>query len=101
MASEIDVSKLVSEIAPAVAKSGKRTAVVDFVDPKGVPVEFGRPLADEISIGLAASGCKIVDRNHIREVLGEIKLSEKGLITAATAKRICLPRWDRAETGLA
>lgn len=84
-ASEIDVSKLVSAIAPGIAKSGKRTAVVDFVDPKGEPVEFGRPLADEISIGLATSGCKIVDRNHIRQVLGEIRLSEKGLITAATA----------------
>lgn len=87
-ASEIDVSKLACDIAPAIAKSGKRAAVVDFVNLKGDPTEFGRYLAEELSVALPACGpsLNLVDRTYVKAILAENKLSEKGLISPATAR---------------
>jgi TolB-like protein len=87
-ASEIDVSKLACDIAPAIAKSGKRAAVVDFVNLKGDPTEFGRYLAEELSVALPACGpsLNLADRTYVKAILAENKLSEKGLISPATAR---------------
>jgi TolB-like protein len=88
VASEIDVSKLACDIAPAIAKSGKRAAVVDFVNLKGDPTDFGRYLAEELSVALPACGpsLNLADRTYVKAILAENKLSEKGLISPATAR---------------
>src|SRR5690348_9881420 len=88
-ASEIDLSKLACDIAPAIAKSGKRAAVVDFLNLKGDPTEFGRYLAEELSVALPACGqpLNLADRTYVKAILTENKLSEKGLISPTTAKR--------------
>ena len=89
-AQEIDVQGLASKLAPAITNSGKRAvAVVDFVDLDGNRTQFGRYLAEELSVSLfsLAAHIEVVDRAHVKTILAEHKLAEKGLVDPATVRQ--------------
>lgn len=78
-------------IGQAMTKTGKRTvAVVDFTDLQGNATELGRFLAEQLSVALgeAAGGYEVIDRNHLRSILQEQKLSATGLVDPLTARKV-------------
>lgn len=66
----------------------KRVAVVDFTDLQGNRTEFGRFMAEELSVRIArqAIGFKVVDRMHISKLIEEKKFSLSGLVDTETAQ---------------
>jgi TolB-like protein len=86
-----DLRGLASSLAADVAAAGKKTiAVVDFTDLKGNSSELGRFLAEEFSVALTRThkGFEVVERNHLKAILTEHKLTATGLIDPATAKKL-------------
>lgn len=83
-----NISKTMAEKIAAVGK--KKVAVVDFTDLQGNVTELGRFIAEEFSISLASAGkgFTVVDRTHLKSILEEHKLSAKGLIDPATARKL-------------
>lgn len=64
--------------------------VTDFTDLDGNPTLIGKAIAEELSTALvkASSGYKVIDRTHLRTVLKEHKLSDSGLISPESAKKL-------------
>ncbi|WYD82339.1 MAG: FlgO family outer membrane protein [Candidatus Electrothrix gigas] len=64
-----------------------KIAVVDFTNLRGDVTELGRFIAEEFSVALVnnstGKGFKVVDRIHLKSIIKEHKLSEKGLIDTA------------------
>jgi curli biogenesis system outer membrane secretion channel CsgG len=78
-------------IGESMTKTGKRTvAVVDFTDLQGNATELGRFFAEQLSVELSTSGgtYEVIDRNHLRAILQEHKLSGTGLIDPQTARKV-------------
>jgi TolB-like protein len=91
LAYENEIQSLTGDLAKKITNSKKKViAVVDFTDLKGNITELGRFLAEELSISLAASdnGFEVVDRNHLKSLLQEYKLSMSGLIDLKTTQKI-------------
>src|ERR1035441_8565230 len=88
---QTDLRGVASSLAADVAAAGKNTiAVVDFTDLKGNSSELGRFLAEEFSVALTRThkGFEVVERNHLKAILTEHKLTATGLIDPATAKKL-------------
>jgi TolB-like protein len=70
--------------------SKKSVAVVDFTDLQGNATELGRFLAEQLSVALSTAGgaYEVIDRNHLRAILQEHKLSATGLIDPQTARKV-------------
>jgi TolB-like protein len=64
--------------------------VVDFTDLQGRVTEYGRFLAEEFSVALAANptGFKVIDRTNIKTILQEHKLASTGIIDPQTARKL-------------
>ncbi len=80
-------------IGGSMTKTGKKTvAVVDFTDLQGNATELGRFLAEQLSVALSTAGgtYEVIDRNHLRAILQEHKLSTTGLIDPQTARKVGL-----------
>ena len=80
-------------IGGSMTKTGKKTvAVVDFTDLQGNATELGRFLAEQLSVALSTAGgtYEVIDRNHLRAILQEHKLSATGLIDPQTARKVGL-----------
>jgi TolB-like protein len=78
-------------IGESMTKTGKKSvAVVDFTDLQGNATELGRFLAEQLSVALStANGTyEVIDRNHLRALLQEHKLSATGLIDPLTARKV-------------
>lgn len=78
-------------ISESVTKTGKKTvAVVDFTDLQGNATELGRFFAEQLSVALSTGGgtYEVIDRNHLRAILQEHKLSGTGLIDPQTARKV-------------
>jgi TolB-like protein len=72
-------------------RTGRKTvAVVDFTDLQGNVTELGRFLAEQLSVSLGSRGgtFETIDRNHLRALLQEHKLSATGLIDPLTARKV-------------
>ena len=84
------VSGLASRIGKVlVSRSKPRLTVLDFVDLNGRPTEFGRFLAEQLSVEFVNTpGISVVDRAHLKNILAEHKLSEEGLVNPETAKKL-------------
>jgi TolB-like protein len=67
-----------------------QVAVVDFTDLQGGARQLGRFVAEEISTNLvlAAKGFSVIDRNHLRTILKEQKLSMSGLMDPENQKKV-------------
>jgi TolB-like protein len=86
-----DVKPLSSDLARSITASGRKTvAVVDFTDLQGNVTELGRYLAEELSVGLVreAKGFEVIERNQLRVILQEHRLSATGLIDPQTARKL-------------
>jgi len=70
--------------------NGKTIAVVHFTDLKGGESLIGKAISEELSTDLVKSGqgYKVLDRNHIRTLLKEHKLSETGLIAQESVQEL-------------
>lgn len=91
LAYEREIANLSSILSADIAKSGKKTiAVVDFTDLQGRVNELGRFLAEEISGNLTSQsqGFDVLDRNHMKRILEEQKLSLSGLMDPRAIKKI-------------
>ena len=88
---ENEIRILSASMADNIAKAGKkRIAVVDFTDLQGNITELGRFIAEEISADFAmtAKGFEVIDRNHLKTILTEHKLSMSGLVDPNTVKKL-------------
>ena len=88
---EKEIENISKTMAEKIAAAGKKkVAVVDFTDLQGNVTELGRFIAEEFSISLASAGkgFTVVDRTHLKSILEEHKLSAKGLIDPATARKL-------------
>ncbi len=78
-------------IGESMTKAGKKSvAVVDFTDLQGNATELGRFLAEQLSVALGTTGgtYETIDRNHLRAILQEHKLSATGLVDPQTARKV-------------
>lgn len=78
-------------VGEAMTHAGRKTvAVVDFTDLQGNVTELGRFLAEQLSVSLGSRGgaFETIDRNHLRALLQEHKLSATGLIDPLTARKV-------------
>ncbi len=73
-----------------VAANKKSIAVVDFTDLDGNVMRLGRFLAEEVSVALAsqAKGFEVIERNQLKVILQEHKLSASGIIDPQTARQL-------------
>jgi len=88
---EAEINKLSATMAEKIAAAKKaKVAVVDFTDLQGDVTELGRFIAEEFSVALAGAGkgFKVVDRTHLKSIIKEHKLSEKGIIDPKTARKL-------------
>lgn len=88
---EREISNLSSILIADIMKTEKKTvAVVDFTDLQGHVNELGRFIAEEISGNLTsqAKGFDVLDRNHIKRIMEEQKLSLSGLMDPRAMKKI-------------
>jgi TolB-like protein len=88
---EAEINKLSATMAEKIAAAKKaKVAVVDFTDLQGDVTELGRFIAEEFSAALAGAGkgFKVVDRTHLKSIIKEHKLSEKGIIDPKTARKL-------------
>lgn len=88
---EREIANLSSILASDIVKSGKKTiAVVDFTDLQGQVNELGRFIAEEMSGNLTSQsqGFDVLDRNHMKRILEEQKLSLSGLMDPSAIKKI-------------
>ena len=91
LAYQQEIQRASTGLGEAMAKTGKRTvAVVDFTDLQVNATELGRFLAEQLSLALGTSGgsFEVIDRNHLRALLQEHRLSTTGLIDAQTAQKL-------------
>ena len=82
---------LSSILSKSIATSGRKTAaVVDFTDLQGNVTELGRYLAEELSVDLVsdAKGFEVIERNQLKVILQEHRLSATGLIDPQTARKL-------------
>lgn len=88
---EKEIENISKSMADKIADSGKKkVAVVDFTDLQGNVNELGRFIAEKVSTFLvkAKKDFFVVDRTHLNTLLKEHKLSAKGLIDPATARKL-------------
>ncbi len=86
-----DMKPVSSTLAKSIAASGrKKVAVVDFTDLQGNVTELGRYLAEELSVDLVgdAKGYEVIERNQLKVILQEHRLSATGLIDPQTARKL-------------
>jgi len=82
---------LSKDIAVKIDAAGKKkVAVVDFSDLQGNITELGRYISEEMSISMVenAKGFTMVDRNHLKTIMKELKLGLTGVLDATTTKEI-------------
>ncbi len=88
---EREIANLSSILASSITKSGKKSiAVVDFTDLQGHVSELGRFIAEEMSGNMTSQSqaFDVLDRNHIKKLLEEQKLSMSGLMDPSAIKKI-------------
>lgn len=88
---EREIGILASTLATSIKNHGKKViAVVDFTDLEGNTNELGRFVAEELAGELINTnkGFDVVDRNHLKSLLAENKLSMSGLVDPGSVKKL-------------
>ena len=91
LAYEKEIKALSATMVKKISNAGKKNvAVVDFTDLQGSTTELGTFLAEELSSDLSedGKGFEIVDRNNLKSILTEHKLSISGLVDPKTVKEL-------------
>ncbi len=83
-----------------IADSVTTVAVIEFVDLEGDRTSLGKFLSDQFSVRLLDSaGFELFNRSRLRELIAEIQLSEDGLVSPESAKRLELEGVEVLITG--
>ncbi len=88
---EREIGILASTLATSIKNHEKKViAVVDFTDLEGNTNELGRFVAEELAGDLINTnkGFDVVDRNHLKSLLAENKLSMSGLVDPGSVKKL-------------
>ena len=93
MAADIhrELEDITQRLATKIEETGRsKVAVADFTDLHSVVHELGRFISEEVSTNLvlSASGFSVIDRNHLRTILKEQKLSMSGLMDPENQKKL-------------
>ena len=95
MAMSADIHRELEDIANRLAtkiEESQRTnvAVADFTDLDGMVTQLGRFISEEVSTNmvLSARAFSVIDRNHLRTILKEQKLSMSGLMDPENQKKL-------------
>lgn len=88
---ERELRSLATTLATAIKDHGKSViAVVDFTDLEGNTNELGRFVAEELAGDLINTnmGFDVVDRNHLKSILAENKLSLSGIVDPDSVRKL-------------
>ena len=93
MAADIhrELEDIAQRLATKIEDTGRsKVAVADFTDLHSVVHELGRFISEEVSTNLVLSsrGFSVIDRNHLRTILREQKLSMSGLMDPENQKKL-------------
>jgi TolB-like protein len=85
------LAKLSGDLSAAISKSGsKKISVIDFTDLEGHDSDFGRFLAEQLSVALVNSSkdFAVMDRANMKSILTEHKLTASGLVNPDNARKL-------------
>ena len=85
------ISKISNDLSAAVTKSGsKKISVIDFADLDGRTSEFGRFMAEQLSVSLVNSSkdFAVMDRANMASILKEHQLTASGLVNPDNARKL-------------
>ena len=91
LAYEKGMKALSATMEKKIANAGKKNvAVVDFTDLRGSTTELGTFLAEELSSDLSEDrkGFEVIDRNNLKSILTEHKLSMSGPVDPKTIREL-------------
>lgn len=95
VASAADIHRELEDIAKRlttrIEETGRtKIAVADFTDLNGNVSQLGRFISEEVSTNMVVSarGFSVIDRNHLRTILKEQKLSMSGLMDPENQKKL-------------
>lgn len=86
-----ELDDIAKRLATKIEETGRsKVAVADFTDLHSVVHELGRFISEEVSTNLvlSARGFSVIDRNHLRTILKEQKLSMSGLMDPENQKKL-------------
>jgi len=86
-----ELEDIANRLTTKIAATGKTSiAIADLTDLQGVVHQLGRFISEEVSINLilAAPKFTVIDRNHLRTILREQKLSMSGLMDPKNQKKL-------------
>ena len=86
-----ELSDLAERLAAPIKDSGKKkVTVIDFTDLQGGSSELGRYIADQLTVNLvmAKRDFAVLDRENLKSILAEHKLTAKGLVDPDNAKKL-------------
>ncbi|HWD38290.1 MAG TPA: FlgO family outer membrane protein [Fimbriimonas sp.] len=85
------INKLSADLSVGIAKSGsKKISVIDFSDLQGRDSDFGRFIAEQLSVSLvnSAKDYAVLDRANMKSILDEHKLTASGLVNPDNARKL-------------
>lgn len=85
------LATLTEQLASKIKEQGsKKVTVLDFNDLEGRPNEFGKYIAEQITVNFVMTNRSftVVDRANLKSILAEYKLTETGLINKENAKKL-------------
>jgi TolB-like protein len=87
---EEETPALVQSLAKQlVAKKRPKVAMLDFTNIQGHSNEYGRFMADQLSVDMVkAEGITVVDRANINAIMAEHQLTVEGLVKPENAKKL-------------
>jgi TolB-like protein len=86
-----ELSDLADRLAAPIKDSGKKkVTVIDFTDLQGGSSELGKYIADQLTVDLvmAKRDFAVLDRENLKSILAEHKLTAKGLVDPDNAKKL-------------
>ena len=93
IAQEMDkeLTQVASRLATLTSENGKKkVTVLDFTDLDGRSSELGKYVAEQLTVNMVIvkSNFSLVDRQNLKKILAEHKLTETGLIDPENAKKL-------------
>jgi TolB-like protein len=86
-----ELSVLTEKLAAQITDHGKKkVAVLDFTDLQGSSSEFGKYIAEELTVNLVMEKRQfsVLDRANLKSILAEHKLTATGLVDPENAKKL-------------
>jgi TolB-like protein len=88
---DTELSGLTEKLAAQITDHGKKkVTVLDFTDLQGASSEFGKYIAEELTVNLVMGKRQfsVLDRANLKSILAEHKLTATGLVDPENAKKL-------------